>query len=165
MTPAPVTRRRFLADLMLMRLGRWLRLMGQDVALPKGESDSELLSQAASEGRTVLTRDRGLFGAAVRTGTQCRLINSSGIRDQLLEMERAGVPLRLDPQRCTICNAILEEIHGTADERRMWRCTECRKSYWIGGHWKKIEETLEELRLASHAREGEGVREEDRSRS
>ena len=61
---------RFLVDLMLMRLGRWLRLLGQDVAHPKGESDDELLLQAKKESRTIITRDKGLFQACPGAGAK-----------------------------------------------------------------------------------------------
>ena len=57
---------------MLMRLGRWLRLLGQDVANPEGSSDDELLSQARKENRTIITRDRELFRpAGVRVSSAC----------------------------------------------------------------------------------------------
>jgi uncharacterized protein len=133
-----------LVDLMLMRLGRWLRLLGQDVARPEGESDAELLLQAKKESRTIITRDKGLFQACPGTGTSCLLIRSSKISDQLLEMADAGVPLRLDPQRCTLCNGLLEEkeMHGM----KRWQCRACKKLYWEGGHWQKMEKILQAIR-------------------
>ena len=100
---------RYVVDLMLMRLGRWLRLLGQDVALPESESDEELLRQAAEENRTVITRDKRLSQACPGAGVRCLLIRSSEISDQLREMADAGVPLQLDPRRCTVCNGPLEE--------------------------------------------------------
>ncbi|MDD1736101.1 MAG: Mut7-C RNAse domain-containing protein, partial [Methanothrix sp.] len=61
---------RYVVDLMLMRLGRWLRLLGQDVALPEGESDEELLRQAAEENRMVITRDKRLSQACPDAGVR-----------------------------------------------------------------------------------------------
>ena len=135
---------RFLVDLMLMRLGRWLRLLGQDVALPEGESDCELRLLAKQECRTIITRDRGLFQACTCAGAACLLIRSSAISDQLLEMASAGVPLRLDPQRCTLCNGLLVE-EGIAGMKK-WQCRDCKKLYWVGGHWQKMERMLQEIR-------------------
>jgi len=133
-----------LVDLMLMRLGRWLRLLGQDVARPEGESDAQLLLQAKKESRTIITRDKELFQACPGAGVECMLVRSSAISDQLLEMADAGVPLRLDPQRCTLCNGLLEEkeMHGM----KKWQCLDCKKLYWEGGHWKKMERMLEAIR-------------------
>ena len=134
---------RFLVDLMLMRLGRWLRLLGQDVALPKGKSDAVLLLQAKEECRTIITRDKGLFLAAPGAGASCLLIRSSKISDQLSEMAEAGVALRLDPRRCTLCNGRLEEMKTSGTKR--WQCSACKKLYWEGGHWKKMESMLQAI--------------------
>ncbi|HPC88875.1 MAG TPA: Mut7-C RNAse domain-containing protein [Methanothrix sp.] len=136
--------KRFLADLMLMRLARWLRLLGQDVAVPAGERDEELLRQAGQEERTVITRDKGLFQACLRANVPCVLIRSSDLSGQLREMAEAGLPLRLNPRRCTVCNGLLEEIGSPQGQR--WRCRDCGKLYWQGGHWKGIKKRLEELR-------------------
>lgn len=135
--------RRFLADLMLIRLARWLRLLGQDVALPAGRRDEDLMRQAEQEGRTVITRDKRLCLACRRAGMPCLLIRSSDISGQLKEMAETGVPLRLDPRRCTVCNGLLEEVEPQPEQR--WQCRECRKLYWQGGHWKGIKKRLEEL--------------------
>jgi uncharacterized protein with PIN domain len=135
---------RFLVDLMLMRLGRWLRLLGQDVANPKESSDSELLARAKEERRTIITRDKRLFQACRGRGMECILIRSSNISDQLREMAAEGVPLRLDPQRCTLCNTLLQEVKS--EQSRKWECPGCKKLYWQGGHWKKMERMLEIIR-------------------
>jgi uncharacterized protein len=135
---------RFLVDLMLMRLGRWLRLLGQDVANPEGCDDEELLGQAEKECRTIITRDVRLSRACSKAGTPCLLIYSSAISDQLLEMAKAGVPLRLDPLRCTLCNGRLEEVKMSRMKR--WECQACRKLYWEGGHWQKMESMLQAIR-------------------
>ena len=129
---------------MLMRLGRWLRLLGQDVANPEGSSDDEVLIQAKKESRTIITRDKELFQACPGAGVKCMIIRSSAISDQIMEMADAGVPLRLDPQRCTLCNGPLEEkeMHGM----KRWQCQDCKKIYWEGGHWQKMEKTLQAIR-------------------
>lgn len=133
----------YVVDLMLMRLGRWLRLMGQDVANPGGGSDWEIRDQAARERRTVITRDRRLCQSCLKTDQPCILIESSQIEEQLREMAGEGLPLRLDPRRCTLCNEPLEQM--TEDGREQWRCRRCDKLYWRGSHWRKMEETLKKV--------------------
>jgi uncharacterized protein with PIN domain len=59
-------------------------------------------------------------------------------------MADAGVPLRLDPQRCTLCNGLLEELEITGVKK--WQCQDCKKLYWEGGHWQKMEKTLQAIR-------------------
>jgi uncharacterized protein with PIN domain len=129
---------------MLMRLGRWLRLLGLDVACPAGERDEDLQLQAKQERRMIITRDKRLSQACWRTGLPFVLIRSSALSDQLREMAKEGVALQLDPKRCTVCNGPLEEIESRQGQR--WRCWECGKLYWQGGHWKGIKKRLEELR-------------------
>jgi len=138
--------RRFLVDWMLLRLGRWLRLLGQDVALPHEKSDEHLMIQAKEEGRTIITRDRGLSLAAGRGGIPILLIRATKIIEQLAEMADAGVLLRLDPQKCTVCNGPLQEMEGSEGETIRWQCKSCKKIYWEGSHWKRMERMLEEAR-------------------
>jgi uncharacterized protein len=129
---------------MLMRLGRWLRLMGQDMANPKESSDCELMRQAREESRTIITRDKRLFQACRSAGIKCVLIRSSQISDQLMEMSTKGVLLQLDPKRCTLCNSLLLEFESNSS--RKWQCPACKKLYWQGGHWEKMERMLESIR-------------------
>lgn len=129
---------------MLMRLGRWLRLLGQDVANPEGMSDDALLSQARKENRTIITRDRELYQSCRGAGVLCMLIRSSKISDQLMEMAKMGLPLQLDPKRCTICNSLLQEVES--GQPRKWECPVCGKLYWQGGHWEKMEQMLASIR-------------------
>jgi uncharacterized protein len=135
--------RSFLVDLMLMRLGRWLRLLGQDVANPEGESDRSIMEQAQEERRTIITRDTKLSQACRKHELPCIFIRSSFIEEQLVEMASTGVLLRLDPKRCTICNGLLEEMKR--EEAKMWRCLICNRMYWHGSHWEKMESVLEEI--------------------
>lgn len=138
-------KRGFLVDLMLLRLGRWLRLMGQDVANPENDSDKSLLVQAKRENRVLITRDKRLFSACSAAGVEGILIHPSRISEQILEMAQMGIVLKIDPQRCTLCNHTLLEAKGREGE--MWICPNCQKLYWRGGHWKNMEKTLEALRL------------------
>jgi uncharacterized protein with PIN domain len=110
---------------MLMRLGRWLRLMGQDVANPKESSDCELLARAKEESRSIITRDKRLFWACRGKDVPCILIRSSQISDQLMEMSTKGVLLQLDPKRCTLCNSLLLEV--ASNSSRKWQCPSCKE--------------------------------------
>jgi uncharacterized protein with PIN domain len=132
---------RFLVDEMLLRLGRWLRLLGQDVANPAGQDDRELLKRARQENRTLITRDRGLAETCSGSGAKCIFIKSSRLEDQLKEIEGLGIELNLNPVVCTICNSALRSL---ANE--MWICEGCGKLYWHGSHWRHIEEMLKQLR-------------------
>jgi len=135
---------RFLVDQMLLRLGRWLRLLGMDVANPENASDSELLQRAIREKRTLVTRDKRLADACRRRQAECILIKASRLDEQLREMAQMGVPLELRPQRCTLCNCILQKVHLA--EKATWKCEGCGKLYWEGSHWINMEKMLEKIR-------------------
>jgi hypothetical protein len=144
-------KRSFLVDLMLLRLARWLRLLGQNVANPETDSDKALLGQAKRENRILVTRDKRLFSSCSAAGVEGILIRSSRICEQVLEMAETGIALRIDPQRCTLCNSPLKEAEGR--EGAIWICLNCQRLYWKGGHWKNMEKMLEALRLQKHERE------------
>lgn len=128
---------KFVADEMLGKLARWMRIFGHDVSEVSG--DDELL-EVAKRGRILLTRDRELYRRAVSMGIEAHLLNTDGLEEQLFEVFHS-FNLRADePERCTVCNGLLEDVGG---ER--WRCRECGKEYWIGSHWKGIEERRRRL--------------------
>jgi uncharacterized protein len=129
---------------MLMRLGRWLRLLGLDVANPRDASDIELLEMAKRDQRTLITRDRRLEQSCRAAGAGCILIKSSFLEEQLREMRERGITLQLSPQRCTICNSPLRKVKEM--EKITWQCTDCKKLYWVGAHWEKMETMLDEIR-------------------
>jgi len=95
---------RFLVDQMLMRLGRWLRILGRDVANPNNADDRELMERALAEERTLLTRDRRLAESCLAAGISCILIESSALEEQLKELSKKGITFELKPVRCTLCN-------------------------------------------------------------
>ncbi|MGC8936370.1 MAG: DUF5615 family PIN-like protein, partial [Candidatus Methanomethylicaceae archaeon] len=55
---------RFVADAMLGRLARWLRLLGYDTAYDQTLDDEKLIEIAKRENRILLTRDGKLFKRA-----------------------------------------------------------------------------------------------------
>ena len=59
--PQPLPAARFVLDVHLGTLARWMRLLGIDTAYRNDASDPELVSQGNAEGRVVLTKDRGLL--------------------------------------------------------------------------------------------------------
>ncbi|NOZ76704.1 MAG: hypothetical protein GXO65_03315 [Euryarchaeota archaeon] len=142
---------RFVADSMLGRLARWLRMSGHDTAYPLEAGDRELLELAAGEGRVLLTRDRGLHRRAAGAGVESILIGDDHIHGQLRQLMEAGVEIRDTPvcSRCPACNGDMEAVEKGDVEGRVpagvfqgvedfWRCRDCGKVYWEGGHWEDI---------------------------
>lgn len=133
---------RFLADTMLGKLAKWLRILGYDVLYARDLEDHALLTLARAEGRTLLTRDEEL--ARRSHGV---LISSDDWREQLREL--LGL-VRLEKgqlfTRCLECNTPLEpvkreEVAGRvspfilASQAEFGRCPRCQRIYWKGTHF------------------------------
>ena len=143
---------KLLADCMLGRLAKWLRLLGYDTAYENNATDHELARRARAEKRVLLTRDREL---ARRRGLETLLITSEDLEEQVEEIREAlGPPPDPSLTRCSVCNGLLEEVSRAdiADEvapyirrthRDFFRCTGCDRVYWRGSHVEGMEEELE----------------------
>ena len=146
---------RFLADAMLGRLARWLRILGYDAEHFPGEDD-DLLRRARRESRVLLTRDSRLLQQ--QTLPPHLFIESDRVMEQLRQVIAA---LRLDPalppaHRCSCCNVMLEprdkaEVAGLVPEfvwsqqQAFWTCPRCRRIYWAGTHRQHMEEAIKAL--------------------
>jgi uncharacterized protein with PIN domain/DNA-directed RNA polymerase subunit RPC12/RpoP len=141
---------RFIADAMLGRLARWLRIMGFDTAYQEHITDAELVRRSLLERRTVLTRDRSL-PEEWRVASIYVLASETGV-DQLREVTRAfdlASKVALFT-RCSVCNAQLEpasadSVRDDVPERVFTahavfqRCPGCSRVYWRGTHADRME--------------------------
>ncbi|MGC8873096.1 MAG: Mut7-C RNAse domain-containing protein [Chloroflexia bacterium] len=140
---------RFLLDGMLGRLARWLRAAGHDAVYEPPFDDLELAERARREGRVLLTRDRSL---ASRRGIRSLLIEEDDLDGQLRQVFRFFPPP--DPgSRCLVCNVPLQETTKSAvrdlvppyvreHHDRFWVCPSCRRIYWQGTHWERMQQRL-----------------------
>ncbi len=143
---------RFIADVMLGRLARWLRVLGYDTLYFSDADDPALAEQARAEERILLTRDREL---SRRRGLRVVLLQDDQIEGQLREVVSQ---LHLSTQnafsRCIQCNLILVDIDREtarslvppfvyATQVRFRRCPQCHRVYWRGTHWARMLATLE----------------------
>jgi len=151
-------RPRFVADVMLGRLARWLRALGYDTAYVRDAPDRQLLGLALREDRRLLTRDVALARLARERGL---LIRGDGLDDQLREVVRAcrlAAPTLLT--RCLECNVPLEPVardavrdrvppYTFATQRAFRTCGGCGRVYWPGTHAAGILERLRPFLAAS----------------
>lgn len=144
---------RFLADAMLGRLARWLRVLGLDTEYDPSVDDPDLVTWAAREGRVLLTRDRHLVEHL--RPPRSVLVQSDAPLGQLREVVDAcgvGAPAALF-SRCPVCNGALrratdEERERLVPERArslpgpVHRCPRCLRVYWLGSHTERMRRTL-----------------------
>ncbi len=139
--------KRFVADNMLGRLARWLRMMGYDTLYVKSGDDREIADISAREGRVLLTRDRQL---TLRKGVIALYIGEVDLEKQLEHVAREfSLSFREKEMRCSDCNGVLrdaapDEVRSHVPDGVLGRndrfciCTSCSKIYWRGSHWNRI---------------------------
>ncbi len=150
---------RFIADMMLGRLARWMRLYGYDT-LYGIEDDDEIICVALAEERTILTRDSGLANRARKLGAKVLLLGSNSLEGQVSELRRFGVEFReFFPAnaRCPKCNgpirrASKEEVKDKVPKSvyekydEFYVCTNCGQVYWPGRQWGEMLKIDKKLR-------------------
>jgi hypothetical protein len=150
---------RFVADVMLGRLAKWLRIAGFDVLYSNTFPDDELVRISNSEGRVLLSRDtRLLVRRAVR---QFIFLESQDLPTQIRQvfktMHIAGLSSPLT--RCLSCNERLQEttresVRGMVPafvyetQVHFKSCPSCGKIFWAGTHRTSVIRNLEKLSKA-----------------
>jgi hypothetical protein len=147
----------FVADAMLGKLAKWLRILGHDT-LYQSHYPPGALDRMMREGRLLLTRSR----ETAANHPEAVLISRDRVGEQLGELN-AKVPLAACPAkrftRCLICNTPLEEPPPEESREKVPEyvyyenlgkirfCPSCGRQYWPGSHRKRMVKQLEEWGL------------------
>ncbi|MCL6556425.1 MAG: Mut7-C RNAse domain-containing protein [Burkholderiales bacterium] len=154
---------RFLCDVMLARLARWLRAAGHDTLLAGAQApDGELVRRAVAEGRWLITLDRQMAAhkagqAQVIVLAQGSLAEQAARLGRLIDIDWLARPF----SRCLLDNTLLEPARpGDIDRlpegvRRAARdfltCPVCERVYWAGSHYRRMAATLAAWQRARQA--------------
>ena len=149
----PAMSPRFVADAMLGRLARWLRVLGYDTLYDASLDDRSLVELANREDRILLTRDRHLLRdlrprRAVEITRDAPLDQLASVADELA----LPTPNELF-RRCLVCNTPLDNVSGAeaADlvppaarglPGPVRRCPACERVYWPGSHVRRMTRAL-----------------------
>ena len=158
--PAPLRVTRFIADVHLGTLARYLRLLGFDTLWRNDLDDEFIISAAREQQRIILTRDKGILkDGRVTHGYWLRAT------DPLLQLEEVVRAMQLGPDfepytRCLECNSPLRSISRMAAAphvplqvflvyRAFSRCAGCGRVYWAGSHRERLDEVVARARVVA----------------
>ncbi len=151
--PEPLRVVRFVLDVHLGRLARYLRLAGFDTLYDRAFDDRRLAEVSEAERRVLLTRDHGLLKR--RAVTHGYFVRHTVPARQLVEVvTRFDLRRTVRPfSRCMSCNGPLvaverSEVEAEVPERsrrhftQFQRCDSCRRIYWRGSHYRRLKQIL-----------------------
>jgi hypothetical protein len=137
---------RFIADTMLGKLAKWLRLLGCDVWYFPRISDEDLAERASRSGRVILTRDTLLIRRR-KVRENHFFVRGDGYKDQLRQVVQR---YSIDPSariltRCLRCNELLTGVDKAAvlgkvppyvyeTQSAFVTCARCGRIYWRATH-------------------------------
>ena len=144
---------RFLCDVMLGRLAKYLRVLGFDAEYARDDAALERLKREEKD-RIFLTRRK-----MTQDFQRVILVKSDSAREQLREIKgltRSEVAPELALNRCIECNKELVEVNKTEIEilvpefvyhqyDRFKQCPSCERIYWEGSHARGLDRLIEEI--------------------
>lgn len=147
---------KFIVDVMLGKLAKWLRILGYDTLFDNSFTDDDLFFTAHKEKRILLTRDKEL---AERMNPEYSFfISEFSVQDQIRQVV-ANFELNIRDfvfTRCILCNSPVrklpkEKASGNVPDyvfhttEQFYYCPTCDKIYWPGTHIKNVRQALRSL--------------------
>jgi uncharacterized protein len=152
----PLRHLKFISDVHLGKLTRYLRLCGFDTYCNTDFDDFDIINFAVSDGRVILTRDIELL-------KNKKVTHGYWIRSQQSDEQMKDVIKRFDLKRqialftrCMECNGLLKDVEKeeiinsllprTKQFYRKFKiCPGCKRIYWNGSHYQSMERNITAL--------------------
>lgn len=147
---------KFILDVHLGKLARWLRMLGFDTLYRNDYDDPEIVAIAQRKGRTILTRDLGIMKR--RAATCGYHVQSTKPQEQLHEvLSRYQLHNQIQPfHRCIVCNGLLHAVAKEAIIEQLepktiryyhefFQCQQCHHIYWHGSHFDRMKTFIDEF--------------------
>ena len=150
----PLRKTRFILDVHLGKLAKYLRLLGFDTLYRNDYDDPEIIKIALAEHRIILTRDIGIL--KVKVVTHGYFIRSQKPRLQLTEvLKHFDLQGEIKPfSRCVKCNGRLSQVDKKSILNQLepltkkyyttfFRCTVCHQIFWEGSHFARVKKFVD----------------------
>lgn len=150
----------FIVDGMLGNLARKMRLLGYDSRYESSAEDSDLIKMAEKQRRIIISKDENLSKSAEKIGLATVLIRGNDEVEQIIQIATklglSNFVIDSNFSRCVDCNGKLETIDkirvmnkvpsGIYErQENFWICRDCKKIYWEGTHFEKLQEFVDKL--------------------
>ena len=150
---------KFIADAMLGKLSKWLRILGFDTLYYRNKEDDKLLELAFKENRQILTRKTSLKERKDIKHHLLFIYENNPLKQLKEVIAYYKLPIASHDvfTRCLICNQKLEALlaefakdrvpeYVANTEKAFFICPHCKKIFWRGTHyenmWQKIKATI-----------------------
>ncbi len=147
--PKPLRKPKFVADVHLGRLTRYLRMIGLDVLYKNDFDDEEIVELSLKERRAILTKDKGILKR--NDVTRGYWIRSTKVEEQVKEvLKRFDLQKEIKEfSRCIECNELLKPIKKETiinqlppkvvkSQNEFYICPACNKVFWKGTHYQSM---------------------------
>lgn len=147
--PEPLREPRFICDVQLGKLARYMRFFGFDTLYDNNFSENKIIEISNNLKRTILTKNIHLLKN--KTVTHGYWIRSQNTEQQIVQIIiYSDLLSHIKPfSLCPLCNGKLEPVdkENISDkvlaETKLYFnefsiCQKCRKIYWKGSHYNKI---------------------------
>jgi hypothetical protein len=147
----------FVADCMLGKLAKWLKILGFDVLFFSKAADKDLVDLSRREDRVLLTRDTGLIERTAKRPNRL-FVRSDDWEDQVVQvLDDLGLWDDVRPNtRCIECNLPLKALARERARNLVTPfvlehassfaiCPGCDRVFWQGTHYGDMERKIERL--------------------
>ena len=155
--PEPLRKPKFVADVHLGRLTRYLRMIGLDVLYKNNFNDDEIVRISLNDKRTILTKDKGILKR--NEVTHGYWLRSTKVEEQAIEvLKRFDLKNQIKEfSRCMECNQLLEAVSKKKiinelpekvayQHNEFFRCPSCMKLFWKGTHYHNMSSFIQSVK-------------------